>query len=271
MLIQNNLPNILISGSYNLFNEGFNAAGVYAFSGMYTSETLKLPIYVGGAENLQKRIETDHISALNGNRHTNKLFQNDWNEHGPESFVVWCLNICKREKVFGPDGHEQYYLDTIRPFLFEGGGFNINPFASKPPSRKGIKLTEEHKIKIRESGKGKPYSEERKRKIREALTGRKHTGEARAKMRKSHLGVKLSEEHKRNAANAHRGLKRSEKTKARIRDAQKKTRYRVISPDFILYEGEGISQFCREYNLNQGNFSELLIGKRKSHKGWRAA
>ena len=35
--------NILISGNYNAFDDGWNGAGVYACSGNYVSKTFKYP------------------------------------------------------------------------------------------------------------------------------------------------------------------------------------------------------------------------------------
>jgi hypothetical protein len=36
------------------------------------------------------------------------------------------------------------------------------------------------------------------------------------------------------------------------------------------YEGHSIKsgEFCRVHDLQQGNLNKVLLGKRKSHKGW---
>lgn len=47
--------------------------------------------------------------------------------------------------------------------------------------------------------------------------------------------------------------------------------YALLSPDNILYTGTNISQFCREHNLNIKHMSALLLGKQRSHKGWKRA
>lgn len=44
---------------------------------------------------------------------------------------------------------------------------------------------------------------------------------------------------------------------------------RVISPNNTVYEISNIRAFCREHNLHNGSFTEVLSGKRKSHKGWK--
>ena len=44
----------------------------------------------------------------------------------------------------------------------------------------------------------------------------------------------------------------------------------VIDPDGNIYKNiVNHNQFCREHGLQQGNFNQVLNGKRKSHKGWR--
>lgn len=44
----------------------------------------------------------------------------------------------------------------------------------------------------------------------------------------------------------------------------------VISPDGVIYRDiPNISAFSKEHGLNNGNFTMLLQGKRKTHKGWR--
>ena len=44
----------------------------------------------------------------------------------------------------------------------------------------------------------------------------------------------------------------------------------LLSPDGVLYTSvSGIKDFALEHNLSPNHFCELLLGKRKSHKGWR--
>src|SRR6266516_5500915 len=109
---------VLISGDYNVFNESWNSAGVYACSGLYKSETFKQPIYIGSAEDLQYRIEDQHINSLERNKHPhNPPLQNAWNKHSnKEGFVWWLLEICEPEKTLE---REQVYLDLYRPFVDE--------------------------------------------------------------------------------------------------------------------------------------------------------
>ena len=90
-----------------------------------------------------------------------------------------------------------------------------------PPSRKGIKLSEEHKRKIGESNKGKQLSEEHKRRLKEVNTGKKHSFKTKQKMSLSHTGKKHSEEAKQKIRKALKGVHRSDKTKRKISLAMK--------------------------------------------------
>ena len=149
-------PKILISGSYNAFLEGWNGAGIYDCSGNYVSQTFKIPAYFGSAQDLQKRIEYEHITPLNLNHHPhNPPLQNAWNKYGQENFVWWLLESCPPEKAILLE-REQYYLDLYRPFVDEFGGFNIAHDTKN--GMKGRKHTKKTKQKLSESHKGKSRS-----------------------------------------------------------------------------------------------------------------
>lgn len=42
----------------------------------------------------------------------------------------------------------------------------------------------------------------------------------------------------------------------------------MISPNGILVTRKNISQFCRDYNLQNGNLYKVINGKIHSHRGW---
>jgi group I intron endonuclease len=157
-------PKILISGDYNVFNEGWNGCGVYMCSGNYASQTFKQPIYIGSTKNLEQRLTTKHIPELNRNKHGNDVFQKCWNKHGKDNFVWYLLETTSLESQYET---EQKYLDLYRPFVDEFGGFNFAKFVVSP--MKGRKTSEETKRKqsLRKIGKptwnkGIPMSEEAK-------------------------------------------------------------------------------------------------------------
>lgn len=45
--------------------------------------------------------------------------------------------------------------------------------------------------------------------------------------------------------------------------------FTLVSPTGEVISGRNISQFCREYNLNQAHLSKVINGKRNSHAGYR--
>lgn len=45
--------------------------------------------------------------------------------------------------------------------------------------------------------------------------------------------------------------------------------FALISPEGDKYTGTNIAEFCRTHDLYQQNIVKVLLGKRKSHKGWR--
>jgi len=44
--------------------------------------------------------------------------------------------------------------------------------------------------------------------------------------------------------------------------------YELTDPDGEIYVTESITEFARQYNLSQGNLSNVVHGKRNHHKGW---
>ncbi len=265
---------VLISGNYNVFQEGWNGAGVYAASGTIPSSTFKLPIYIGSAEVLRERIVYEHISVLEGgeyNKKTNHLLFNYCLKHGTENIVWFLLESCPLDQTLII---EQKYLDLYRPFVDEFGGFNI--------------------CKEAHGGmKGRKHSEETKKKISRGNKGQKRSVEVREKMSKSATGKILTEEHKKNIGIAsskrvvsqetrdkiskiHTGKKCSEESRIKQSLLKKgivninncKKLYYFISPDGEKFTVRVLSVFCSEKDLNTKSMRVVASGRRKRHKGW---
>lgn len=206
---------VLISGKYNAFNEGFNNAGVYMASGLYVSETFKLPIYIGSSENLKHRIEKEHIDKLNINKHPHNIpLQYAWNKHGGESGFVWLLlEICPEEQTLI---RENYYLQLYKPFASELGGFNVAKDALSP--MKGRKHTKEAVEKIKVALSERVISEETRKKLSASKSkennpnfGKSVRSDVRKKISKSISGEK----------HPNFGKPRSKETKDKIRKKAK--------------------------------------------------
>lgn len=102
--------------------------------------------------------------------------------------------------------------------------------------RKGIKLSEETKEKLRVANTGKKYSDETKRKKSEAMKGKVYSPES---IKKSSLN-------------------------------RMKT-YELISPQGELNTISNLREFCKLNNLNYTNAHALATGRyyKETYKGWR--
>lgn len=293
-------PKILISGSYNAFEEGYSGQGIYFCSGIQPSESFSLNGYIGSTDNLYRRIKISHISSLNAGTHINIVFQNNWNKYGQENFVWFVLEETTPEIQFNV---EQKYLDEWRPFADEGRGFNIAKKANQPPSHKGVKRSQEFKDKVSkaQSGEngywygakgdknpffGKRHSEEAKRKQRESRNNKPITKETCLKISAALKGKKKSPEHIKNAREARIksgykftsesiekrrlkiiGKKRSEETNKKTSETLSK-RFKIKDKNGEIIEISGKGRFCKENGLSVTNLNKLLNKERDFYKGW---
>ena len=46
---------------------------------------------------------------------------------------------------------------------------------------------------------------------------------------------------------------------------------KLVSPEGLEYQVDNLTEFAKLYNLQVGNLSSVLNGRRKTHKGWRLA
>ena len=97
--------------------------------------------------------------------------------------------------------------------------------------------------------------------------GYKHTEEARKKLVELNTGKN----------NAMYGRKHSEKTKklmsrpqSQEQVLQKSKSFKLISPTGELIDGVNLRKFCRENNIDRPNLLKVLLGKKKSCKGYTA-
>lgn len=134
--------------------------------------------YYGQALNFYRRRKS-HIHAFKYKKHKNRKLQNVFNKYGIPEFEI--VAICQVNEL---DALEQKYIDLCFNKKY---CCNLSPAAS---SNKGVRYSEEIKIKIKETLKNW-Y----KNNVSFNL-GRKHTEESKNKNRKSHLGKRASEKTK---------------------------------------------------------------------------
>ena len=195
------------------FNELSNSTVVYAISGCYPSETYKDTVYVGSSKDFQRRCK-NHFRDLTKGIHHNLFFQNAYNKHENELWVIGTLEVCNEAVLLE---REQHYLDTLQPFIDCWGGFNICRVVGKAGKKqKGYKQTAEHIAKRVLRLKGQKRSPEIRAKMSiansKAHRDKKRepfSDETRAKMSAAKKGRKLSDETKAKMSASHRGRKKS--------------------------------------------------------------
>lgn len=152
-----------------------NKCGVYKIINIIDKK-----VYIGGSINLKTR-KRKHFEKLRANTHENRYLKEAFNKHGEENFVFEIIEYVKNKENLLI--REQYWIDLTKCYDRDFG-YNILSKAgstlgykhtqeaieklrkislkngNKPPNRKGIKLSEEHKAKISKSHTGKKMSQE---------------------------------------------------------------------------------------------------------------
>jgi len=108
-------------------------------------------------------------------------------------------------------------------------------------------------------------SKELRRRISEGSKGKKASEETRLKLSKSHLGHRHSAETLRKMSNYWKGRPRLNR---RGRTTAYKN-YELVSPTGEKLLVKNMREFCLEQQLSRFKMSEVVNGKRPSHKGWR--
>lgn len=167
--------------------------------GIYKIVDQKGRVYIGSSADLKAR-KSKHFTELQKGIHGNKKLQRVADKYGISSLVFSVIEYCERHLLISK---EQSYIDQLNPF------FNICLVAGVSNGMAGKKHSEEVKRAIAEkvagntNRRGAKISEESKNKMRLAKVGKKLTEEHKRKIgekskgRKSCLGKKQSEETKR--------------------------------------------------------------------------
>lgn len=253
-------PKILISGSQNVFDEGWNGAGVYMVSGLYTSNSFSQPIYIGSSKNLQQRIEHDHISNLDRSSHRNPPLQCAWNAHAKtEGFIWWLLESCEPEQVLEV---EQKWLDYYKPFVSDFNGFNVTHFAwggTGTPNALDYKLI---------SPEGEIVEGKNLSKLADEYNLQSGAfGELLNEKRDFYKGWRRHEEADENRTPEERAaIAKAIKSPTKANNI---VEFSFVSPCGKIVTGRNIARFCRENNLSLNVPHCLKSGKHKIVKGWR--
>lgn len=186
--------------------------------------------YVGKSVEPYKR----YLNHLTENSKTHK---NNWlkslNDDKPEFMI---LDICNEEDwIFW----EQYWISQCKTW-----GYNLTNMTIGGDGSSGMKLSEDHKLRISKS-----------------LIGHEVSLETRSKISKSNKGVKKSLTHIENLKLAHKG--KAPKTKKRF--VRKIEQY---ENDKLIKIWDSIKEASKYYNVNPSSISHCCAGRKKTIKGY---
>ena len=93
-----------------------------------------------------------------------------------------------------------------------------------------------------------------------------HSEETRAKIARSHTNLIISDSAKSKIAAKMIG--NQNKVGKKIDSSDWGRRFRVKSPDGVVYEGKNLRAFCVEHSLDDQYMSRTCRGLQRQHKGW---
>ncbi|MGD9725356.1 MAG: GIY-YIG nuclease family protein [Nitrospira sp.] len=161
-------------------------------------------------------------------------------KHGRKNFKIELLQECGTQEEL--DDAEVYWATKLNTFAKHG--YNM---------RAG-------------RGRGK-MAEDTKKKISAALTGRKLSEDHKQQLSKSHKGLSCALSTKRKLSDLYRGRRLSDLAYEMARLSNAKT-YVITSPSGDEITVTNMREHCRANDLSPHKMSEVVNGKRRSHKGW---
>lgn len=108
--------------------------------------------YIGSSNNIKLRWN-NHLSSLKRGEHHTIMLQRAWDKYGESAFQFEIAEeVTDESKLLTI---EQNYLDLIKNSIFRV--YNTNSIASKPPSHKGLKRSQDTKNKMSRAMIGKKH------------------------------------------------------------------------------------------------------------------
>jgi group I intron endonuclease len=126
--------------------------------------------------------------------------RNAINKYGSDNFKIELITVCSTQEV--ADHLEMYF---IKQYNSIENGYNVL-MGGKTGSRKGLRHSEETKIKLSLKARDRRHSEETKNKLSELKKGKTLSKEHREKLSLSKRGKVFSVEHKANLLGNHKGM-----------------------------------------------------------------
>ena len=208
-------------------------------------------MYVGQSVNIKARW-SQHLDALNKNKHCNTHLQNSWNKYGKVNFEFIIQEECdecnlnKKEKYWikHNETHDSKYgynktyggeggipTDEVRKKMsINRTGEKNAMFGKRHSIKTKMKIGKSSKLRIGEKNGfyNKRHTDEQKIKWSKIRKGVKPSEESRKKMSESHKGEKaywygknITEHMKKRISETHKGKKLSEEHKRKISESNK--------------------------------------------------
>ncbi len=187
-----------------------------------------------------------HLLNLRRNQHDNDYLQKAFNKYGEDDFIFEVLEVIEKLEDGSNDKvklteREQYWMDYYKTWDRQFG-YNINPSAELN-YMSGKTHTEEARKKISEAAKGRKLSDEAKERLYDSRRNKPST--SRYKQEKIDYST-------RNIGISRKGPQ---------------FEYHITDLDNNIYTFNNLSEFCREHNLSQSHFRNML-NHGTFYKGW---
>lgn len=276
------------------YNECSKTPCIYEIRNTHTNRK-----YIGQTSEPKNRWIRGHKESLMRGVHNNKFLQSDFNkcfkELGHTDFLEFhVLEAMPQSSTIMRDLREVYWIKNQKKIcelynLTNGGG------GSPPHSAYSKQKNSDIKKAYYQSEEGKAFmareAERRRGKSYEEQYGHERAAEIKQKIREDKLIVMNRPEVKENLRKQLTGKSFTERFGAehaaeinKKKSLARKGKYtgidsphmktieniQLLSPVGELFtKVEGIKIFALAHGLTPNTFSELLAGKRKTHKGWR--
>jgi group I intron endonuclease len=215
-----------------------------------TSPTKK--VYIGQSINIERRFKI--YKNINQIKCQIKLY-NSFLKYGVDKHKFEILCECNIDEL---NDKERYYQDVFS--VIGKNGLNCLLTTSSNRSGKGIKHSEETKLKLSKAHKGKKMSNDSKIKMSKWQIGKKLTEVHKNKISLGLKGKITSEETKRKISLANKGRIFSKESIENISNSQKKIILNLETGIFYL----GRKEAAYSISINVNTLNNHLIGKTKN-------
>ena len=228
-------------------------AGVYQIKNLVNNK-----IYIGSSANIWDRI-WDHKCRLRKKCHANPHLQNAWDKYGEHNFEFSIVEVVHDIPIL--QDREQHWINVYEAYKRDKG-YNISEKVDQVNYENHFNamewiVTTPNGIEIEIKNLEK-YCRENK--LNRGAMGAVSKGKS-----KHHKGYKCREKGV-SFETWQRSVIRSDKS-----GGGWKGKWDIISPNGKLETVLSLTDFCKRNNLSQGNMTEVALGRRNHHKGFKCS